>query len=63
MTTLTPTRLAALPRVNLLPPEIAAAAKLRRLKAMLALLVVGALVVVGLLFFLASVRRRARKTT
>ena len=54
MTTLTPTRLAALPRVNLLPPEIAAAAKLRRLKAMLAILVVGALVVVGLLYFLAS---------
>ena len=29
MTTLTPTRLAQMPRVNLLPPEIAAAAKLQ----------------------------------
>lgn len=52
MTTLTPTRLAQMPRVNLLPPEIAAAAKLKRLKLMLGLLVLGAmsLVVLGYLF-------------
>ena len=48
MTTLTPTRLAQMPRVNLLPPEIAAAAKLRRLKIMLGLLVLGAMVLVVL---------------
>ena len=39
MTTLTPTRLAAMPRVNLLPPEIAEAARFKRLKVMLGLLV------------------------
>ena len=46
MTTLTPTRLAAMPRVNLLPPEIAQAAKLRRLKMLLGLLVAGAVAIV-----------------
>lgn len=52
MTTLTPTRLAQMPRVNLLPPEIAAAARLRRLKILLGLLVLGAmgLTVLGFLF-------------
>ena len=54
MTTLTPTRLAAMPRVNLLPPEIAAAARLKRLKGMLGLMVLATLAVVGAIFFLAN---------
>jgi Tfp pilus assembly protein PilN len=54
MTTLTPTRLAQMPRVNLLPPEIAAAAKLRQLKIMLGLLVLAAMVLVVLGFLFAS---------
>jgi Tfp pilus assembly protein PilN len=51
MTTLTPTRLAAMPRVNLLPPEIAEAARLKRLKSILLvlLLAVTGLVVLGFL--------------
>ncbi|HEX5017958.1 MAG TPA: PilN domain-containing protein [Actinomycetes bacterium] len=48
MTTLTANRLATMPRVNLLPPEIAAAQRLRQLKMLLGLIVVGALVVVVL---------------
>ena len=56
MTTLTPTRLAQMPRVNLLPPEIAAAAKLRHLKLMLGLLVLAAMVLVVLGYLFASSR-------
>lgn len=56
MTTLTPTRLAQMPRVNLLPPEIAAAAKLRRLQVMLGLLVLVAMVMVVLGYLFASSR-------
>ena len=54
MTTLTPTRLAAMPRVNLLPPEIAEAAKLKRLKSVLLVLLVAALGLVVLGFLMAS---------
>lgn len=54
MTTLTAVRAASLPRVNLLPPEIAAAARLSTLKKLLALIVVGALVVTGLLYLWAN---------
>ena len=54
MTTLTTARVSEFPRVNLLPPEIAEAAKLKRLQGLLGLLVVGALVLAGLLFFWAS---------
>jgi len=54
MTTLTEAKTAQLPRVNLLPPEIAAAAKLRRLQMLLVLVVLGALAVSGLLFMWAS---------
>jgi Tfp pilus assembly protein PilN len=54
MTTMTPTRLASMPRVNLLPPEIAAAERLRQLKLLLGLLVVGALVLVGMVWFFVS---------
>jgi len=56
MTTLTPTRLAQMPRVNLLPPEIAAAAQLRRLKLILGLVVLAAMVLVVLGFLAASSR-------
>lgn len=45
MTTLTAARVAELPRVNLLPPEIGHAARLRRLQVLLGLLLLG---VVGL---------------
>jgi len=54
VTTLTPTRLATMPRVNLLPPEIAEAARLRRLQMLLGLMVLGAFVVVVLAFLMAS---------
>ena len=54
MTTLTATRAAALPRVNLLPPEIEQAEKLARLKKLLAVVVLGALVLAGMLYFWAS---------
>jgi Tfp pilus assembly protein PilN len=54
MTTLTPTRLAAMPRVNLLPPEIAAAAKLKRLKALLVMVVLAVMVVLGLGYLVVS---------
>ncbi len=54
MTTLTPTRLAQMPRVNLLPPEIAAAAKLRHLKLMLGMLVLAAMALVVLGYIVAS---------
>ena len=54
MTTLTTARVSEFPRVNLLPPEIAEAAKLKRLQGLLGLLVLGALVLAGLLFFWAS---------
>jgi len=56
MTTMTQTHLATMPRVNLLPPEIAAAARLKRLRAMLGLAVAGIAVVVVLLFLFASSR-------
>ncbi len=54
MTTLTPTRLAQLPRVNLLPPEIAAAAKLKRLKAILGLTVLAVMALLVLAFLWVS---------
>lgn len=50
MTTLTPTRLAQMPRVNLLPPEIAAEAKLKRLKAILGLTVLAVMALLVLAF-------------
>lgn len=53
-TTLTAARTAALPRVNLLPPEIAEAARLRKVKAGLGAVVVGAVAVVGLLYVQAT---------
>lgn len=56
MTTLTPTRMAQMPRVNLLPPEIAAAAKLRSLKLMLGLLVFAAMVLVVVGYLIVSSR-------
>ncbi len=52
--TLTTIRTGTLPRVNLLPPEIAEEARFRRLRAGLALAVVVALAAVGSLFFLAA---------
>lgn len=54
MTTLTPTRLAAMPRVNLLPPEIEAAARLKRLKAVLAIVVLAVLAAVVLVYLFVS---------
>ena len=54
MTTLTPTRLAAMPRVNLLPPEIAAAAKLKQLRFVLGLMVVAVIAGVVALWVLTS---------
>jgi Tfp pilus assembly protein PilN len=54
VTTLTATRAAQLPRVNLLPPEIAEAAKLARTKRLLVGIVVATLVLLGLGFFWAS---------
>ncbi len=54
MTTLTPTRLAQMPRVNLLPPEIAEAAKLKRLKVMLGALLLAAMAAVVLIYFFVS---------
>ncbi len=54
MTTLTPTRLAQMPRVNLLPPEIAAAAKLKRLQVMLGAMLLAAMAAVLLIFLVAS---------
>lgn len=56
MTTLTVARVSEMPRVNLLPPEIAQAAKLRRLQMLLGLLVLGAFVIAGLLFMWASAK-------
>lgn len=50
MTTLTKTPLADLPRVNLLPPEIEEAARLRRLQVLLALLLLGLLGLVAMAF-------------
>ncbi|MEO8330303.1 MAG: hypothetical protein ABI586_09875, partial [Candidatus Nanopelagicales bacterium] len=54
MTTLTAARVSEFPRVNLLPPEIAAAAKFKRLQGLFALLIVGALVLAGAMYFWAS---------
>ena len=54
MTTLTPTRLAAMPRVNLLPPEIAAAARIKRLRTILAIAVAGVAAFVFMLFMVVS---------
>ncbi len=53
MTTLTATRVATLPRVNLLPPEIAEAAKFRRLQTLLGVAVGVTLLLVGALWFMA----------
>ena len=54
MTTLTPTRLAAMPRVNLLPPEIAAAARLKRTKALLGFVMLAAMAAVVLVYLVVS---------
>ncbi|MFZ0323368.1 MAG: hypothetical protein WAN48_04455 [Actinomycetes bacterium] len=54
MTTLTATRVAELPRVNLLPPEIEQATRLANLKKLLGLVVAGTLGLAVLLFFWAS---------
>jgi Tfp pilus assembly protein PilN len=52
VTTLTPTQVAIMPRVNLLPPEIAAADRLRRLKLVLGGAVFGVLLLVLFGWFL-----------
>jgi Tfp pilus assembly protein PilN len=54
MTTLTASRVAELPRVNLLPPEIGEASRLRRLQVLLGLALLAVLGVVGMLFVWAS---------
>jgi Tfp pilus assembly protein PilN len=54
MTTLTVARAAAMPRVNLLPPEIGEAAKFRRLQMVLGAVVLGALGIVIALWFMAK---------
>ena len=54
MTTLTPTRLAQMPRVNLLPPEIAAAAKFKRLKVILGMTVLAVMALLVLAFLWVS---------
>ncbi|MCZ3390185.1 MAG: PilN domain-containing protein [Actinomycetia bacterium] len=56
MTTLTPTRLAQMPRVNLLPPEIAAAARFKQLRVMLGAIVLGSVVLLVLAFLFTSSR-------
>lgn len=56
MTTLTPTRLAQMPRVNLLPPEIAAAARFKRLRVVLGAIVLGAIGLMVLAFLFSSSR-------
>lgn len=53
MTTLTVARAAQLPRVNLLPPEIEASAKLSHLKRILVFVLVAALALVGVGYFFA----------
>lgn len=53
MTTLTASRAATLPSVNLLPPEIAEAAKFRRLQTMLGALIAVTILAVGALWFMA----------
>ncbi len=50
MTTLTVARVAELPRINLLPPEIEQAARLRKLQVVLGVLLLAVLGLVGLLF-------------
>lgn len=54
MTTLTVTRVNALPRVNLLPEEIAKAAQFRRVQALLGLVLAAVLGGLGLAFVVAS---------
>ena len=54
MTTMTPTRLAQMPRVNLLPPEIAAAAQLKRLQVLLAALLLAVMALVVFVFLVIS---------
>jgi Tfp pilus assembly protein PilN len=54
MTTLTAARVAELPRVNLLPPEIAQASRLRRLQIMLGIALLGVLGLIAMLFLWAS---------
>lgn len=54
MSTTTAVRTAAFPHVNLLPPEIAEEARFRSVRALLTLVVVGALVAIGGLYLLAS---------
>lgn len=54
MTTLTAARVTDLPRVNLLPPEVAQAARFRRMQALLGLVVVVALVGVAMAYLAAS---------
>jgi len=62
MTTLTASRVAELPRINLLPPEIAQASKLRRLQILLGVLLLGVLGLVVLLFLWASAQVSAANT-
>ena len=50
MTTLTVARVAELPRINLLPPEIEQAARLRKLQVVLGVLLFAVLFLIGLLF-------------
>ena len=50
MTTMTPTRLAQMPRVNLLPPEIAAEAKFKRLQVLLGALLLALIALVVMVF-------------
>jgi len=52
VTTLTASRVATLPRVNLLPPEIAEAAQFRRLQTILGVAVGVTLLLIGALWFL-----------
>lgn len=54
MTTLTASRVAELPRVNLLPPEIDQASRLRRLQILLGVVVLGVIGLVGFLFLVAT---------
>jgi type IV pilus assembly protein PilN len=54
MTTLTVGRVTDLPRVNLLPPEVAQAAQFRRLQVLLGLLVAATVAGIGMLYLVAS---------
>jgi len=62
MTTLTAARAATLPSVNLLPPEIAEAAKFRRLQTYLGMFVVLTVLAIGALWFLAHSQAQAAQS-